>query len=274
MLTPRSKKPPRGLISKWNSLVNIIQPLDKVVVAFSGGLDSSLLLAAAVFTLGTQRVRAVTCTGPLSPPWELQVARSGARALGVSHTEVEAHELDDPRIAANTEMRCYWCKRRRMQLLLDMAGDWVVVEGTHVGDEPSQRPGIRALKELGVLSPLTQAQLSKPELAKLARWLGIGWAVRPSGACLATRIPTATPLTLQALQRVARAEGAVRELVGERVQVRVREHWPVARVELGVGGLRILASGSRRAKLVEALKAAGYRRVCLDLEGYQEGGGS
>ncbi len=260
-LSPELREP-------WRRLLDHLGRLDSVLVAFSGGVDSSLLLAAACRAL-PGRIKAVTCAGPFTPPWELERARRLARGLGVEYREVDPGDLQDPEIRANDPLRCYYCKRRRLMLMTHMAQDQgyqAVVEGSQVDDADQDRPGRRAVEELGVESPLMAAGLDKETVRALSRALGLESADTPPGACLATRVPTGTPITPAALKRIARAEGGVRQLV--RGQVRVRDHWPLARIELDPGAIAPAAAPPLRQRIRAVVEEAGYRQICLDLAGY------
>ncbi len=275
-MRPISAEPPPGLAPglarAWRRLVADLAAKGSLLVAFSGGVDSSLLLAAARAALG-DRVRAALCLGPFTPPWEVAAARELAAELGVELREVEADELADSRIAENGPQRCYWCKRRRLALLIDLArelGLAAVAEGSQLDDAGDDRPGARAVKELGVLSPLAAAGLDKAGVRGLSRALGLASAEAPAAACLASRVPWGTPLSLEVLGRIGRAEAALRDLLPG--QLRVRDHFPLARLELPPEAIARAAAPPLRDRIVEALRAAGYRQACLDLVGYRSGG--
>ncbi len=261
------------LDAAWERLLDGLRPLGTLLVSLSGGADSSLLLAAAVEALGADKVRAALCAGPFTPPWDLSSARELAARLGVELIEIDPGELSDVAIAANDPNRCYHCKRRRLMLLTHMCQELglnAVAEGSQADDAGEDRPGARAVAELGALSPLRQAGLGKAEVRALGRRLKLPAADAPSSACLATRIPHGTPLTPEALLRVARAEGAVRAL--HPGQVRVRDHFPLARLELDAEGLARLGEPGFRKALLAALLGAGYASASVDLAGYHGAG--
>jgi len=263
---------PPDLQAPWRRLLAILKELAPLVVAFSGGTDSSLLLAAASQALGPG-VRAALCLGPFTPPWEAVRARQVAGQLGAELIELDAGELADQAIVANGPERCYHCKRLRLTLLTRLAREWglkSVVEGSQLDDALDYRPGSRAVKELGVHSPLAQAGLDKAQIRRLSQALGLVTASVPSGACLATRVPTGTRLSAPALERIGRAEEAVRGLLPG--QVRVRDHFPLARLELEPQVLAQAAVDPLRGRLLACLQTLGYGGVCLDLAGYRPSG--
>jgi uncharacterized protein len=257
--------------SKYQKLIERLRETHAVIVAFSGGVDSSLLLCAAHEALG-DRCLAVTVRSPLHPEWEAAQASAVADHLGFRHHIVEMNELDREEFRRNPPNRCYLCKLRRLEALVRFAEDHgyaAVAEGSNADDAGDYRPGTRAVHELGVLSPLADAGLTKTEIRELARMKGLPNWDAPAMACLASRVPYHTPLSPRILEQVNNAEQGLREM-GFRI-VRVRHHGDVGRVELPVEELPRALGREKREKIVSAVKEAGYRYVSLDLEGYRTG---
>ncbi len=244
-----------------------------VLVAFSGGVDSTCLLAVARQTLGRSNVLAATIEAPVFPRREVQEARALARKMDVEHVVFELDPLDDPRFAANPPDRCYHCKRNilgRMHRLADERGLEAVADGTNADDSDRDRPGMRACRELHILQPLRQAGLTKADVRALSAELGLPTADKPSGACLASRIPYGRQITREELRRVEKAEQLLFKK-GFRC-FRVRSHGPVARLELGPDEpVRRLLREPEKTEIVRGLKEVGYPYVALDLEGYRAG---
>lgn len=247
-----------------------LRQLGSVLVCFSGGVDSGYVLAEAVSVLGARAV-ALTGVSPSLAPDEADAARALAVELGAEHVQVETHELEDARYAANPVDRCYFCKQTLYDLALAVAGERglaAVVDGFNRDDRGDHRPGQRAARERSVHSPLDELGFTKPDVRAAAREMGLRVWDKPALACLASRFPTGHAISERELRRVGAAERAVRSRGF--VVVRVRHHGDTARIEVGrdeVARLLELADSVRRD-----LEELGYRRVVVDAEGYRSGG--
>lgn len=258
--------------ARWARLLDELRKLPGAVVAFSGGVDSSLVLLAAREAL-RDRVLAVTARSATYTPLEEESARELAARLGARWQAVDTDELSDPAFRANPPERCYLCKRElltKLRAIAAQAGGAAVLEGSNVDDLADFRPGRRAVEELGVRSPLLEAGLTKTQVRALARAHGLPNWDRPAAACLASRVPYGEELSVQRLRRIGAAEQALRDRGF--VVVRVRDHGAVARVEVGADELPRLLEPALRDGVVADLKAVGYTWVALDLEGYRTGG--
>jgi uncharacterized protein len=240
------------------------------LVAFSGGVDSALLLRAAREALG-DRVLGVIGRSPSYPAREYQEAEGLAALLGTRLRTVETDELGDPEYRKNPPDRCYHCKRRILEELTALAARerLVPIDGSNADDCRAHRPGRRALQELGVRSPLAEAGLTKAAIRRISRLLALETADRPSDACLATRVPYGEELSRDRLRRIERAEELLRLHVAG--PVRVRDHGLLARVEVEAAAVELLGALPLREAVVAALRAEGWRYVTLDLEGYRSG---
>jgi pyridinium-3,5-biscarboxylic acid mononucleotide sulfurtransferase len=257
------------LVAKWMRLLDILSRMRSAAVAYSGGVDSALLAAAAYLALG-ERMAAFTVRSVVEPPGDSQAAAELAAQVGFRHHIVDFDDLAQPNFSANSPERCYFCKLERLKTLGQLAeqvGLESLLEGSNVDDHGQRRPGKRAVKELGVRSPLVEAGLGKSDIRALARALGLAVWERPSSPCLATRFPYGTPLTRDGLQRVAAAETFL-HVRGYRL-VRVRDYGSMARIEVDPEMLERLAAD--REAVVSKLRELGYGHITLDLIGYRSG---
>jgi pyridinium-3,5-biscarboxylic acid mononucleotide sulfurtransferase len=266
----RLEQLPPALQDKIAACRRRIEQLGRVIVAFSGGVDSTLLLALSAATLGAENVLAVTGVSPIHPPIELERARRMTGQLGVELVEVKTNELYDPQFVANAPNRCYHCKSGllcRLRELAQQRGFAAVTTGANADDTGDFRPGLEAGRQFGAVNPLLEAGLTKAEIRAVSRALDLETWDLPGEACLATRIPYGQEITTDKLSRIGRGEEFLHELGFS--QCRLRDYGEIARIEVQPKDI------ARAAQLAEpiatALRRLGYQYVALDLEGYRMG---
>ncbi len=260
------------IIGKYEQLKQLFRTMGRVLVAYSGGVDSSLLLKVAREVLGDKNVLAVTALSPLYPERELTNAKKVAQILGARHLLIESNELEIEGFSSNPPNRCYYCKRELFGKMIDLAkgeGIRFVVEGSTLDDEKDHRPGRVAKKELGIRSPLQEAGFTKREIRELSKALDLPTWDKPSFACLASRFPYGKDITAEELKRVGEAEEFLFGLGFK--QVRVRHYGPLARIEILQEEMGRLMEGPLRESVVKRLKDMGYNYVTLDLQGFRSG---
>lgn len=256
---------------KLRRLEELLKEMNSVLVAFSGGVDSSLVFKVAHDTLGPNAL-AVTAVSPTLPGLELTVARAVSAEIGGRHVIIETDQLAIPDFSRNDAARCYHCKVDLYQALDKIRESHhmrVLVDGTNRDDLGDERPGIKAAYEWGVRSPLVEADLSKEDIRSLARAVGLSNWDKPAAACLSSRIPRGITITRETLGKIEQAE-AILFREGLR-QVRVRDQGDVARIEVDPKEFSTLLDPGRRQRITAGVKQAGFKFVTLDLEGYRRG---
>jgi pyridinium-3,5-biscarboxylic acid mononucleotide sulfurtransferase len=256
---------------KLMQLRNLFGEMDRALIAYSGGIDSTLVAKIAYDVLG-DRALAVTAKSPSLLPEELADAIEQAATIGIAHQVVETHELDNPNYASNPVNRCYFCKSELHDTLKPIAlkfGYPFVIDGVNADDLQDYRPGIQAARERGVRSPLAELGVTKLEVREIAKSIGLPWWNKPAQPCLSSRFPYGEEITIPKLNRVGRAEIYLRRLGYDRV--RVRSTGDTAKIELPAELIQQFIATNNLAELVSVFQSFGFIYVTLDLEGYRSG---
>lgn len=257
---------------KMETIINKLKEKGSVLVAFSGGVDSSVVTALAYKALGNKAL-AITADSMTLPPGELQEAKEVAEEIGIRHIVIKVNELSNPIFARNPPDRCYYCKKELISELKRTAKEYslnTIVDGTNAEDLESHRPGALALIEEEIYSPLADAGLTKADVRALAKMLNLSTAEKPSMACLSSRFPYGQEITEQRLHRVAEAEKFIKGLIRVK-QLRVRDHGDLARIEIAKDKRKLLFKEQLMDLIAKKLKTLGFSYVTMDLLGYRSG---
>lgn len=260
------------LQEKMQTLENSIRAMNSIVIGFSGGVDSTFLLKVSVKVLGKEQVLAVTTHSEVNTAEEIANAAKIAGLIGANHLILTMTDLDNEQFVSNPPNRCYYCKNHRYTSLLLIAQQKhfnCVLDGANYSDLDDYRPGIKALSELGIRSPLLEAGLTKAEIRQLSKELGLPTWDQPARACLSSRLPYGVRITGPVLQQIATAEEVLR--INGFTHCRVRHHDTIARIEVPHTEFARLIEQKTLKSVVTGIKAAGYTYINLDLEGYRMG---
>ena len=259
------------LTEKRDRVLSILEGYGSLLVAYSGGVDSSFLLAMACNALNTKLI-AVTAVSPLYPEWETREASDFAKSLGVEHLIIQSKIMQRADFISNTKERCYLCKKHLIEDLLKISNDRgieYVAHGANIDDLDDFRPGFAAAQEMGIKAPLVDAGLTKNDIRRLSKQMNLTTWNKPPMACLASRIPYGTPITVSNLKMVDQAEQVLFGLGF--IGFRVRVHGKVARIEVDFRDIERIIDQKTRSLVVEKLRKIGFSHVAVDLEGYHQG---
>ena len=257
--------------AKLEELRKLLRAAEGVLVAFSGGVDSTFLLKVAHMELGDRAV-ALTASSPTAPPGELEAATELAKLIGCRHLTVDSHELENPSFVENPVNRCYFCKDEVYKIgrrQADELGIPTVVDGTNLDDLKDHRPGLKAAKEWRIRHPLVEAGMTKADIRRYSRDLDLPTWDKPAIACLSSRFPYGTEINVERLEKIAACESLLKDLRFR--QFRVRYHGETARIELAPEEIDRLVDQEIRSTIVRRFKEIGFAYVSLDLEGYRTG---
>lgn len=261
------------LTDKLSDLYQIFQDSQRVLVAYSGGIDSTLVAKIAFDILGDRAI-AVTANSPSLLPADLEGAIAQALEIGIAHEVITTAEMDNPNYTSNPVNRCYFCKSELHDQLRPMAknlGYEYVIDGLNADDLKDYRPGIAAAKERGVRSPLAEVGISKMEVRMLSKYLQLPWWNKPSQPCLSSRFPYGESITIEKLQRVGKAEQYLRSLMGSEVDLRVRSISDTAQIEIRVDLIPNFLQVMNLSQLTISFREFGFQTVTLDLDGFRSG---
>lgn len=262
----------QALQAKTKNLTEILCEMSSVLVAYSGGVDSALVLKMAHEVLGAERAAGCLAVSPSIPPREIELAKQHAEAMGARLIVTDTNEMDEQGYIENSSNRCYFCKHELFTVLYDIAEREnlrYIADGFNADDLGDHRPGMKAGKELQVRSPLLEAKFTKSDIRALSKALGLPTWNKPAAACLSSRIPYGTPVTIEALQRIGRAEEVLQDL--GLVGCRVRHYDNMARIEVRPEDIVRIVQEPLRSQISKGLHEVGYNYVTLDLDGYRSG---
>jgi pyridinium-3,5-biscarboxylic acid mononucleotide sulfurtransferase len=257
--------------AKLYRLETIFREMDRALIAYSGGIDSTLMAQIAHGVLG-DRALAVTAVSPSLLPEDLEDAKLQAIEIGIPHRLIETREMENPSYTSNPINRCYFCKSELYDTLKPLAQEWgytYIVDGVNADDLQDYRPGIQAAKERGTRSPLAEVGITKLEVREIARHLGLPWWDKPAQPCLSSRFPYGENITVEKLRRVGQAERHLRSLGWK--TLRVRSEGEVARIELPAEQISQFVAQTDLEDLVQQFQSYGFIYVTLDLEGFRSG---